>query len=209
MEWQRLTTFKLTSSWQFFGDSPTPIFRLKHDSNNAYKYQAVALAALAVQVKDGVEIFSPQKIQPRGELEILQFPTPPAGWRYGFAARQILISNQPIINWSLSVDMPLIPVNPPDIAPSNKSSSFSPSTATVTNTASSVLGANAARKSSTYYNSSAKDTIYLDYFSGVTPTTAAIAIPPGNLYVDDVGWIGGVYAVTKAGTATLNIREFL
>lgn len=208
MLWQNLATFTLDNDWQLSEPTSSTVFRLHHSFDNPNKYQVVAIAALANQSSQGIEIFSSQRINPKSELEIIQFPSPPTRWNYSFGIKQVLLPKQSLIQWSLSVDMPLIPINPPEPANLFQSSSFTASTANVTTTAVKVLSANPNRKQASFYNPDSSKTVYLDVTSALTTTVAALAIPPGNAYISDLNWIGDVYAVVKTGTVTIQIREF-
>lgn len=206
-QWVPLANFTLATDWLITEPVTTTVFRLRHNLSISNRYQVVAMVALATISRDGIEIFSPQKISPKLELEIIQFPNPPIGWSHSLAVKQIVLPNQGLIQWSLSIDMSLYPINPPDSVNPVASSTYTNSTATVNTTASKILAANSGRKDFMIYNPDLKNTVYLDVSASLTVATATIAIPPGSNYFADFDWIGDVYAIVKIGSVTVQIRD--
>lgn len=205
--WTSLDTFNLNGDWHLSVPTSAKCFRIKHQWTNPYRYAATAIIALARGSEDGVEIYSPQKIYPKSELEIIQFPTPPLGWQYSFAVKQ-LVFNSNLIQWSLSVDMPLYPIIPDAVNPDSSTSFTSNTYQVTTTTASKILAANSTRKDFTIFNSDTKHTLCIDLVSTVTTNNPAFIIPPGQLYVSDIEWVGDVYAIAKGGTVNIIVREF-
>lgn len=205
--WTSLALFNLDENWQLSNPIAVNTFRLKHTWVNPYRYSAVAIAALARVSEEGIEIYSPQKIYPRTELEILQFPSPPLGWNYTLAVKQ-LVFNSNSIQWSLSIDMPLYPISSNDPNPIASTAFTTNSYAVTTNAALKIASTNAQRKELTIYNSDAKNSLYIDLVNTVTTTTAAFVVPPGQVYISDIEWLGEVWAIAKGGTINVTVREF-
>lgn len=206
--WKKLNAFSLTGNWQLTSQITTNTFRLKHEWINPYRYSATAIAALVREGSEGVEIYSPQKIYPKPELEIIQFPSPPPGWLYSFAVKQLAM-NSNLIQWSLSIDMPLYPIIPDLINPESSTSFASNSYQVATSSPTKILAANSTRKDFTIFNSDTKNTLCVDLVNTVTANNPAFIIPPGQLYVSDIEWVGDVWAIAKSGTINIIVREFI
>lgn len=205
--WTSLALFNLDENWQLSNPIAVNTFRLKHTWVNPYRYSAVAIAALARVSEEGIEIYSPQKIYPRTELEILQFPSPPLGWNYTLAVKQ-LVFNSNSIQWSLSIDMPLYPINTDVISPVSSTTFTSNTYQVTTSAAMKIASANSARKELSIFNSDNKNTLYVDLVNTVTTSIAAFVIPPGQAYISDIHWVGEVWAIAKGGTINVTVREF-
>lgn len=205
--WTLLDTFNLSGDWHLTTGVTASTFRLKHQWTNPYRYSAIAIVALASLSEDGIEIYSPQKIYPKTELEIIQFPTPPLGWQYSLAVKQ-LIFNSNLIQWNLSVDMPLYPINSGERNPVASTAFVANNYAVTTTAASKIASANPDRKELTIYNSDNKNSLYIDLVNTVTTTTAAFIVPPGQVYISDIEWLGDVWAIAKGGTVNIIVREF-
>ena len=206
--WTSLVNFNLNNDWQLSDKITVNTFRLKHTWVNPYRYSAIVIVALARVGDEGIEIYSPQKIYPKSELEIIQFPLIPLGWQYSFAVKQ-LIFNSNLIQWSLSIDMPLYPISSNDPNPI-ASTAFSTTNYAVTATAAlKIASANPARKEMTIYNTDTKNTLCIDLVNTVSATNAAFIVPPGQVYISDIEWLGDVYAIAKAGTINIIVREFV
>lgn len=205
--WKQLDTFSLNENWQLTSETTASTFRLKHQWANPYRYAATAIVALARVCDEGIEIYSSQKIYPKSELEIIQFPTPPKGWQYSFAVKQ-LVFNSNLIQWSLSIDMPLYPISSNDPNPI-ASNAFTTTNYAVTATAAlKIASANPARKEMTIYNTDTRNSLYIDLVNTVSTTNAAFVVPPGQVYISDIEWLGEVYAIAKGGTVNIIVREF-
>lgn len=205
--WSSLATFNLDENWQLSDQITVNTFRLKHNWVNPYRYSAIAIAALARRSEDGIEIYSPQKIYPKTELEILQFPSPPLGWQYSLAIKQLVFNSNPI-QWSLLVDMPLYPINPDLTSPLSSTAFVSTSYAVTATAAMKIAAANPTRKELSIFNSDTKNSLYVDLINTVTTTVAAFIIPPGQAYISDIRWTGDVWAIAKGGTVNIIVREF-
>lgn len=205
--WSSLATFNLDENWQLSNQITVNTFRLKHNWVNPYRYSAVAIAALARRSEDGIEIYSPQKIYPKTELEILQFPLAPWGWQYSLAVKQLVFNSNPI-QWSLSIDMPLYPINPDLTSPLSSTAFISTSYAVTATAAMKIAAANSARKELSIFNSDTKNSLYVDLVNTVNTTVAAFVIPPGQAYISDIHWTGDVWAIAKGGTINIIVREF-
>lgn len=206
--WSPLATFDLNENWQLSNEVTANSFRLKHKWVNSYRYSPVAIAALAREGEDGLEIYSPQKIYPKTELEILQFPLAPTGWKYSLAVKQ-LIFNSNLIQWSLSIDMPLYSITSDPTPNANASSAFTTTTSAVSNANPvKLLSVNTTRKAFTVYNPDKTNSIYADVINTVSSTVASFIVPPGQVYISDFDWTGEVWAITKTGTISATVREF-
>lgn len=211
MQWQSLASFNLNSDWQLSPPTTATVFRFAHRFVNLYKYQVAAQVALVRVAPVGVEIFAPQKIYPKTELDVVYFPSPPSPWQpYSVAIKQLILPNQSLVNWSVQIDMPLYNLTGSDpVAAALQATSFTATTPTATNAASKILSANPQRKSASIYNPSTTAKVYLDMVSTVTPAAASIVIPPGSVYIADLPWVGDVYAVIASGSVVLQVREFV
>lgn len=218
--WTSLALFNLDENWQLSNPITVNTFRLKHTWVNPYRYLPSAIAALARISNEGIEIYSPQKIYPRTELEIIQFPSPPLGWNYSLAVKQLIFNesggkkripphlDSNSIQWSLSVDMPLYPINPDVISPTS-STAFTSNTYQVTSTAAmKIAPSNPARKELSIFNADTKNNLYVDLVNTVTTSVAAFVIPPNQVYVSDLHWVGEVWAIAKGANISVVVREF-
>ena len=117
--------------------------------------------------------------------------------------------NSNFIQWILSVDMPLYPIIPDAVNPDSSTTFFS-NTYQVTSTAAlKILAANSTRTDFTIFNSDTKHTLCVDLVNTVTANNPAFIIPPGQLYVSDIEWVGDVWAIAKGGTINIIVREFI
>lgn len=209
--WQRLCTFILTEDWLLTPPVASRQFRVGHSFSNPNKYQPVALFALAAISETGkAELFKPQRIQPRAELEILQFPVPPPGWRYSLAAKQILLPNQSLLNWELEVDMPSYSLDDQPPINAAASSTKNITTITVAATATKVLPANSSRKGIKFYTSDKTKTIYFDTDNVVSATSAIESLTPSkSVCVPAIAWTGEWWAISSSGTVTIEVEEYL
>lgn len=105
--------------------------------------------------------------------------------------------------------MPLYPITTPAVNPS-AATSFVSTTATVdASSAKKIVSANSDRKGLTIYNPDLKNSVYIDLNNTVTSATAAFIIPPGQVYVADVLWTAEVWGITKTGSITVVVRDFI
>lgn len=176
-KWKSLAIFDLSTDWQI---APLPcghLFRLRHVYQNHNKYQPVGAIALASQGEVGLEIYSPQKIYPKQELEIIAFPIPPNGWDYGLAVKQLVFANSLPIQWRLLIDMPLF--NP--AYPAVQTSSNATVTAVAVSTSNVViLAANLNRTGATVTNTSKTASLFLELGSPASLTSYSVKILPGG-----------------------------
>lgn len=211
--WRKFTNFQLSSKWILSPPINESTFRLNHSFSNPNNQSVVALLALAkkaTDIQDKLEIYSPIRIYPREELEVIELKAPFKEWQPCLAVRQLLLPEQKAINWSITVDMPLYNLNGADtVASAMQATSVIASTPTVNNSVTKVLSANSNRKSASFYNPSNNTKVYLDVLNTVSPTAASIVIPPGSVYISDLPWIGDVYAIVSNGSVTLQVRQFI
>lgn len=210
--WRSLVTLILSENWLLTPPVEARIFRLRHRSNNPNRYQVVASIALAaLSDKDEVELFKPQRIQPRLELEILEFPLPPKGWRYGLAAKQILLPNQSLLNWELEVDiMPSYSLDDPVPVNLAASSSKNVTTVPVTSTPTKILPANLSRKGVKFSITDKTKTVYLDTDQVVSSTSAIESLTPSKtVCVPTINWTGEWWGVSSSGTMSVEVEEYL
>ena len=209
--WRYLTDFTLTSEWQLSEPIRATSFRLRHTLVNPYAFEPIALVCLAyVSPETGeTEVYNSQKIVPRLELEVVSFPFTPSGsnWIYSFAIKQPKISDKPLPLWNISVDMALYPLDSPP-SQNAKPSNFTSTTVLVGSSPIKVASANPDRKKTSFHNPNKDKTISLDITSSVTADTAQYSIPPRQTFVDEIGWAGEFYAVSKTGDVNLIVREF-
>ena len=205
--WTLLDTFNLNGDWHLTTPITASTFRLRHQWTNPYRYAATAIVALARFGDEGIEIYSPQKIYPKSELEIIQFPTTLSGWQYSFAVKQ-LVFNSNLIQWSLSIDMPLYPISSNDPNPLASTAFVTTNYAVTTTAVLKIASANPARKELTIYNTDIKNSLCLDLVNTVSATNAAFVVPPGQVYISDIEWLGEVYAIAKGGPVNITVREF-
>jgi hypothetical protein len=210
--WHALATFILAENWLLTPPVDTRIFRLRHRSHNPNKYQVVATLALAALSNKGeIELFKPQRIQPRLELEILEFPLPPKGWCYGLAAKQILLPNQSLCNWELEIDiMPSYSLDDPVPVNLAASNSKNVTTVPVTATPTKVLSANLNRKGVKFYSADKLKTVYLDTDQVVSKDSAIESLAPSkNVCVPTITWLGEWWAIASSGTVNVEVEEYL
>lgn len=209
--WQRLCTFILSDSWLLTPPVETRQFRVGHRLINPNKYQVVANVALAAISKTGkAELFKPQRIQPRAELEILQFPAPPKGWRYSLAAKQILLPNQSLLSWELEVDMPSYSLDDPVPVNLAASSSKNVTTCPVTATPTKILSANPNRKGVKFFSPDKLKTVYLDTDQVVSSTSAIESLTPSkNVCVPTINWTGEWWGIASSGTVSIEVEEYV
>lgn len=192
--WQRLCTFVLSENWLLTPPVANRQFRIGHDFFNPNKYQPVALLALAAISETGkAELFKPQRIQPLSELEILQFPAPPPGWRYSLAAKQILLPKQSLIPWNLSVDMPLFNPSNEASVKSNQVTCLPPvpvSTALTT-----IVSENPGATGVAIRNTSKTATLYTWAGETTDPTKFLAPLTPGGYYEVPFGYTGKITGV--------------
>lgn len=211
--WQRLCTFILTEDWLLTPPISVRQFRLSHDlfnNKSNYQYQVVALITLAAISETGKpELFKPQKIQPHSELEILQFPIPPPGWRYSLAAKQILMPKQSLLNWNLQVDMPSYSLDDPMPVNLAASSSKNITTVPVAATPTKLLSANLNRKGVKFFTADKTKTVYIDTDQVVSSTSAIESLTPSkNVCVPTINWTGEWWGIANSGTVNLEIEEY-
>lgn len=206
--WNPLTTFTLTGDWQLSSPIVGNTFRLHHNLlANSNRYPLVAMIALACSTDEGMEIFNPQKISPKPELEIVQFPIPPAFWKYSFAIKQLLLPSQQLITWSVSVDMPLYNPGVPGVSTSSSAtvSSVAVSTSNVL-----VLAANPARTGATVTNTSKSSSLYLELGSPASLTSYSVKILPGGydeIPFNFTGILNGIWDKADSAGAAV-VHEF-
>lgn len=209
--WQPLVTFILSDSWLLTPPVEARSFRVGHRFTNSNKYQVVASLALAAISETGkAELFKPQRIQPRAELEIVEFPTPLKGWRYSLAAKQILLPNQSLINWELEVYMPSYSLD--DQLPVNAAASSTKNVTTVPvgATATKILPANLNRKGVKFSTTDKTKTVYLDTDNIVSSASAIESLTPSkNVCVPTINWLGEWWGVSSSGTVSLEVEEYL
>lgn len=209
--WRPLVTFILSENWLLTPPIDARIFRLRHRSHNPNKYQVVASLALAGFSDRGeVELFKPQRVQPRPELEILEFPTPPKGWRYSLAAKQVLLPNQSLLNWELEIDMPSYSLDDPVPVNLTASSTKVVTTVPVGATATKLLPANSNRKGVKFFTADKTKTIYIDTDQVVNVNSAIESLTPSKtVCVPTINWTGEWWAVTSSGTVNVEVEEYL
>lgn len=211
MQWQPLVTFILSENWLLTPPVQGRFFRVSHRLINPNKYQLVASIALAAISETGKpELFKPQKIQPRAELEILQFPQPPQEWRYSLAAKQILLPNQSLLNWELEIEMPSYSLD--DQAPINAAASGTKNVTTVpvAATATRVLPANPLRKSVKFYSADKMKIVYLDTDNIVSSASAIESLTPSkSVCVPTISWTGEWWGVASSGTVSIEVEEYV
>lgn len=209
--WQRLCTFILAEDWLLTPPVNSRQFRVGHRFSNPNKYQVVASIALAAISETGkAELFKPQRIQPRAELEILQFPVPPQGWRYSLAAKQIILPNQALLNWELEIDMPSYSLDDPVPVNLAASSSKNVTTVPVATTPTKLLSANSTRKGVKFFTADKVRTVYLDTDQVVSNASAIESITPSkNICVPTINWTGEWWGIASSGTVNVEVEEYL
>ena len=209
--WQPLVTFVLSADWLLTPPIEAHDFRVSHRLNNPNKYQVVASIALAAISESGkAELFKPQRIQPRTELEILQFPAPPKRWRYSLAAKQILLPNQSLLNWELEIDMPSYSLDDPVPVNLAASSSKVATVVTVGPTATKILSANPNRKGVKFFSSDKVKTVYLDTDNIVSLSSAIESLTPSkNVCIPTINWLGEWWGIPSSGTVSIEVEEYL
>lgn len=207
--WSSLATFNINESWQLSNQISVNTFRLKHTWVNPYRYSAVAIAALARVGNEGIEIYSPQKIYPKSELEIIQFPSPFRAWNYSLAVKQLTF-NSNSITWNLSIDMPSYSLD--ESTPINQLATSTKNVTTVSVAASvtKILSANSARKGVKFYTADKNKTIYLDTDNVVSAASAIESITPTKpVCVPTILWTGDWYAISPSGTVSIEVEEYI
>lgn len=209
--WRPLVTFILSENWLLTPPIEARIFRLRHRSHNPNKYQVVASLALAAFSDRGeVELFKPQRVQPRPELEILEFPLPPKQWRYSLAAKQVLLPNQSLLDWELEVDMPSYSLDDQALINAAASSSKNVMTVLVGPTATKLLPANPNRKGVKFYSADKLKTVYMDTDQVVSSTSAIESLTPSrNVCIPTINWLGEWWGIPSSGTVSIEIEEYL
>ena len=206
-KWEELAEFDVLTSWQLSSPTSKYTFRLRHDFQNPNRYQPVAIIALISQGEFGLEIFNPQKIYPRTEVEIIAFSIPPSGWQYSLAVKQLIFGNSPPIQWSLTVDMPLFNPGYPAVQSTALAtvSSVPVSTANVV-----ILAANPNRSGATVTNTSKTSSLYLELGNPASITSYSVKILPGGYDEVPFGFTGilnGIWDKADTGAAAV-IHEF-
>lgn len=144
---------------------------------------------------------------PLNRLVIFDF-LPIQPYKLRFELNQKIESLNPLELRIYIPSMPLYPIT--SSSNSGASSAYSSTTATVDNAAGKkIVSANPERKSLTIYNPDSKNSIYLDVVNTVNVSNPAFIIPPGQMYVADFNWVGEVWGITKSGSITASVREFV
>lgn len=195
--WQQLFSRTLTSQWQLSELTTATSFKLAHTFNqNGSSYQPMALLALArLDEHNKLEIFSPQRIIPREESEIIQFSLLPFQWQYSIAIKLLVAPSRLSTQWSLQVDMPLYStnLNPERIQVSN---AYNSRVVTVSSEDyAQILNSNATRRTFRVVNSSAI-AVYIGFNATFNQGNCIAILPSQSVYIDDIHWIGEVWANT-------------
>lgn len=224
MQWHDLGTFTVSNNWQYTKQVVGQYFKIAYLSSPLLARNSTGTIALANMPENGfvdsTEFFKPQRISSYLPSEIISFPEPLRGWDYRLAIKKLVLPNQPTLDFTIQIFMPVIDLTPdqpainPTISTSKNPTSVSIPAATTTAVKLLPINASSTRKHATFYNGSAKRTLYIDSDSTINNASALAKVAPGKLYIsDNPGWQGEYWGVLADGSDTtassITIEEYL
>lgn len=213
VKWQQIGHLALTKDWQYINAAEGRDFKIVYLTSPLLGRNSTGLVALVDKPEndslESTEIFRPQRLSSYSIAEIIRFPQPPIGWANRLAIKQLVFSTQLINTLEVKIYMPVIDLTPdaPLVNPaiSTVKNPVAVSIPAATTTAVRLLPVNAtgSRKQATFYNASAKRTLYVDTDSTINIASAIAKVAPGKVYISDIpGWQGEYWGMLADGNDT-------
>lgn len=207
--WKSIIVIKLETFWKFTPEIEGSWFRLRHieppKSPVGWVGQAEAIPNTSFH-----NYYELQRVNGLTFYESIKFKKPPI-----FTARKLAFRQETRVpnNWLIEVEVCTLPsYSLDDPAPTNPTAA---GTKNVTNvpvasTPTKILSANLQRKGVKFFSGDKQKTIYLDTDNVVSATSAIESLTPAKpLCIPAILWTGEWWAISTAGSVTIEVEEYI
>lgn len=208
--WKSIIVIKLDAAWKFTPKIKGTYFRLRHINPPRSPVGWIAQAE-AIPNTNFHLFYKPERINGLSVFELIELRKPAVFEARKLAFRQeFRTPNDWLIEVEVNVEMPSYSLEDTALVNLSASSRKSVSTVSVANTPTKILEANPNRKGVKFFSLDKLRNIYLDTDSVVNANSAIESLTPNKpISVPSINWVGEWFAISSAGTVSIEVEEYL